>query len=74
VIGGVITIRDSAGHISLRLRALPPDALVVEEVDMFAGYRVRGNQENLDIEWPNGGSNSFRGFISDGPAVGLSLS
>jgi hypothetical protein len=46
VTGGAITIRDSAGHISLCLRASPPDTLLVDQLDMLiAGYRIRGNQQ-----------------------------
>jgi len=72
--GGVITIRDNPHHISLRLRALLPDGLVVERLDMFVGnWHILGNERELVVESPDGRRNTFSGCIASGHRVGFAL-
>lgn len=72
--GGVVTIRDNPRHISLRLRAVPPDGLVVEQLDMYlGGYRILGNPTEFIVEFPGGGRNTFTGCIVDHCSVGFAL-
>jgi hypothetical protein len=72
--GGVITIRDAPDQISLRLRASPPNALVVEQLDMIAGsYRFRGNRDDLFVQTPGGGTMQFTRCIASNCRVGFSF-
>ena len=72
--GGVITIRDSPRHISLRLRAILPDGLEVERLDMFVyNWHILGNKRELVVESPDGKRTTFRGCLSDGAKVGFML-
>jgi len=53
--GGKIVVRDAPGHISLHLVAAVPDALIVEQLDMFlAGIRFIGSPTQLRVEYPEG--------------------
>lgn len=73
-VGGVITIRDNPRHISLMLRAQPPDALIVEQLDMYlANYRFLGNADQLTVEFPGGGRSSFTRCLASHCHVGLAL-
>jgi len=72
--GGKIVIRDAPGHISLRLVAGAPDALVVEQLDMFlAGIRFIGSSTELRVEYSGGGGGTFTNCLVDGGRVGLML-
>ena len=72
--GGIITVRDSPGHISLRLRAAPPDGLIVEQLNMFlGGFRILGDRKDLIIESPDGRRNTFRGCIASNCRVGFAF-
>ena len=73
-IGGVITVRDNPRHISLQLRAVPPDGLEVERLDMFVrNWRILGNKRELVVESPDGRRNTFSGCLGDGAEVGFML-
>jgi hypothetical protein len=73
-VGGVITIRDDPRHVSLMLRAEPPDTLIVEQLDMFlSGYRFLGNPDQLTVVFPGGGRTSFTRCLASHCHVGLAL-
>ncbi|QFZ81697.1 hypothetical protein GFK26_02340 [Variovorax paradoxus] len=73
-VGGVITVRQGPGDISLRLRVELPERLVVERLDMYlGGYRIVGDPQNLNISTPGGGSMTLTGGMVSRCQVGLSL-
>jgi hypothetical protein len=73
-VGGVITIRDNPRHISLQLRAVLPDGLEVERLDMFVrNWHIIGNKRELVVESPDGRQGTFSGCLSDGAEVGFML-
>jgi hypothetical protein len=74
VTGGAIIIRDNIRHISLRLRAAPPDMLIVERLDMYLGHlRFRGSPKEFVVEFPSGGRRIFTGCIADSCRVGMAF-
>ena len=59
---------------SLRLRALPPNALAVEQLEMSLGaYRFSCTPDRLIIRTQAGGTLDFSRNIMDGCAVGMAL-
>lgn len=75
VSGGVITVRDSPGHISLKLLADPPQGLIVERMDMLLhGFRFVGGPNLLQVVTPSGGTTTLTSCLCDNCKVGLSLS
>jgi hypothetical protein len=49
-IGGVITIRDNPGHISLKMCVNIPGELIFERIDMqFRQFKIEGDLERLRI-------------------------
>ncbi len=72
VAGGAITIRRTPRHVVLRLRALPPDGLAVEHLDMaYRGYRMTGNERTLTAEMPSGRRIDYTGCLASRCEVGL---
>jgi len=73
-VGGVITVRQGPGGVSLRLRVELPDRLVVERLDMFSGgYRIVGDPSSLFIVTPGGGTMTMTGGLMSHCGVGLAL-
>ncbi len=76
-IGGVITVRDNPGHISLRLVVDSPERVVVDKLDMYlvdtylGGFRFFGSPEKLVVELPNGNRNEYSGNLGNCCKVGL---
>jgi hypothetical protein len=74
VVGAMITIRDEHKKLSLRLRADPPKAIIVEHLDMYLhGYHFTANAETLNIANPGGGASSFTRGLTRDCDVGMSL-
>ena len=49
--GPVLTIREAAGHIHLRLKADPPKGVIIDRIDMvYRGHVIRGGGETLTID------------------------
>lgn len=72
--GGVLTVRQGPGNVSLRLRVELPERLIVERLDMhLSGYRIVGDPQSLNIITPGGGSLTLTGNMLSGCQVGLSL-
>ena len=54
VVGPVITIRRGLGDIALKIRVMPPHALVIERIDMQCeGYFIKGEGDVLKLS-PDG--------------------
>lgn len=72
--GPCITIVSRNRESSLRLRALPPNALAVEQLEMSLGvYRFSCTPERLVIHTQAGGTLDFSRNIMDGCTVGMAL-
>lgn len=75
VTGGSIIVRDSPGHVSLKLVADPPCGLIVERMDMLLyGIRFTGGPNVLQVAFPGGGMSTFTSCLVDNCKVGLALS
>lgn len=73
--GGIITIRDNKGHISLRLVTIPPDKIIIKNLDMsLFGYRFIGNDNVIVVETPEGGRINMSGWMISDCRVGISFS
>lgn len=74
VSGKTIIVRDAPGHISLKLKADPPNGLLVEQLDMFVyGYRFIASLETFSFGPLGGGMMSFTNGISDASTIGFQL-
>ncbi len=72
--GGRIVVRDAPGHISLRLHAGTPDALIVEQLDMFlADMHFIGSPTQLRYEYASGGGGTLTNCLVDGGRYGIVL-
>lgn len=74
VTGGSIVIRDRPRHVSLQLKAAPPNGIIVERMDMYIlGTRFIGNDEKLEIVRENGSVMTLAGCLIDNCRIGLSI-
>ncbi|WP_316743814.1 HNH endonuclease [Pedobacter antarcticus] len=52
IVGPLITIREKLGQINLVIRAMPPDGIAIERLQMtYAGVNITGNVESLTIDF-----------------------
>jgi len=74
VTGRTIVVRDEPGHISLKLKADPPNGLIVERLDMLLyGYQFIGSPDVLKFGRLGSGM-TFQNCIVDNCGIGLALS
>jgi len=74
VIGGSIIIREGKRNIHLKLVASPPDAIIVERLNMFLnGLQFEANGDFLKVTSPSGGVMEFTSCIADNCKVGMSF-
>jgi hypothetical protein len=72
--GPRITIREAQRATHLVLRVDPPNALVVERLDMLlAGIRFEANGDFLRVTYPDGSGGEFTSCLSDNCSVGIAL-
>lgn len=72
-IGPRITIRESHRNVNLVIRALPPDGIAIERIQMLVGnYFIDGDENDLTIHEPSGNTFKVRGF-GDNCLVGFVL-
>ncbi len=73
--GPRIIVRGALRQISLQLKAIPPNEIAVEKIDMrVAGYDLRGGRNGLSIRTPSGSSLSLTGSLISNCRVGIRLS
>lgn len=74
VVGPSVTVRTGPGEVVLRLVFVPGEGLVVEKLQMHCGgYVLKGNQNRLEVQTPNGSRQVFERCIVDNCEVGFSV-
>ena len=73
-VGKTLTFRDGKGMITLKMRSLPREALIIDKMDMMThGFRLTCDGKTFLVTHPNGESFSVSGNRIESCRVGIEI-